>query len=751
MQSAGDRIRELIGQGMNRHGAGRLDEAEAIYRQALQIEPENADALHLLGVIAHQRGRNDLAAELIGRAIGRNDRVPAFHNNLGNALNAAGRFDAAAAAYRRAIALQPDHAGAHYNLGVLHQAGGRLDEAAAAYEQALRFQPGHVQASANLGAVRYRQGRLDDAAACYERALARAPGFAEAQLNLGNVRKAQGRFGEAEAAYRRALGLRPDLAEAHDNLGVLLFQRGELDAAAAAFEAALRGRPDLADAWANLGAVRYEQGRGGEALEAYGRALALDPDLAKARLGRAIAAIPVFPETAGQSRAAPDAFEAALDELAGWSRADPARLAEGAGVLQPFYLAYRPSDVSRPLCRFGDLMASAAKARWPAEDLPARSAGPGRLRLAIVCGQVRRHPVWDVILRGLIEHLDRTAFELLVFHTGAITDAETAWARERADLFVQGALPFDRWLQAIAEARPDIILYPEVGMDPAVGALATLRLAPLQVAAWGHPVTTGLPEIDLFLSGELIEAEDAGGHYRERLVRLPGTGVCTRRPDADAAPWRGPPRPGGVVRFALCQQPMKFDPADDELLAMVAEAAGPCELWLVTPHKLDWAAARLKDRLAVAFRGRGLDPEAHLRATPWMAPAEFNGFLDEMDALLDCPAFSGYTTAWQALHRGLPVLTLEGPFLRQRLAAGLLRQIGLADQVTHSREQYLEAAVDLTRARREPGAWSNRRASIRAAAAQADGNVAAVRELEQALIEGVRGQSMGSRKPTPAP
>ena len=627
---------------------------------------------------------------------------------------------------------------ARYNLGAAYQAEGRLEEAASAYEQALKLRPGHVPAWTNLGAVRYAQGRLDDAAACYQRAIACGPSNAEANLNLGNVLRAQGRFGEAEAAYRRALGLNPRLVEAHSNLGLLLFERGNLAGAAAAFEAALAARPDLADVWASLGAVRYEQGRGAEARSAYARALAIDPDLAKARLGRAIAAIPVFAETAEESTTAPGAFDAALDELFEWSRSDPARLAEAAGVLQPFYLAYRPSDVAAPLCRFGDLMGRAAKARRPTPDTASRAAGDARLRLAIVCGQVRRHPVWDVILRGLIEHLDRTMFEISVFHTDAITDAETAWARERVDLFVQGATPVERWLEAIARAKPDIILYPEVGMDPAVGALATLRLAPLQVAAWGHPVTTGLPEIDLFLTGELIEGADADRHYRERLVRLPGTGVCTKGPDRAASPWRGLARPDGVVRFALCQQPMKFDPADDELLVRVAEAAGPCEFWLVTPHKLDWAASRLEARLAAAFRRRALDPDAHLRRTDWMAPAEFNGFLDEMDALLDCPAFSGYTTAWQALHRGLPILTLEGPFLRQRLASGLLRQIGLAEAVTQSREQYVQAAARLAQTCRDPAAARESRAAIRAAAIQADGNVAAVRALEQVLVEGVR-------------
>ena len=408
-------------------GPGRLEEAEPIYRH-FSLQPGHADALHLLGVLAHQRGENDVAVDLISRAIGRNDRVPAFHNNLGNALKAAGRYDAAAGAYARAIALQPGHVEARYNLG-LHASAGRPDEAAAAFEQALRLRPGHVHAWANLVLIHYAQGRLEDAAACYERALASAPGY-EASLNLGNVRKAQGRLGEAEAAYRRALELKPDLVEA-EQPGPPALQRDDLAMAAAAFEEALARRPDFAEAWKNLGVVRYEQGRSGEAQSACDRALAIDPNLAKARLGRAIAAVPVFAETARQSAAAVRAFDEALDQLTGWSRADLARLGEAVGVAQPFYLAYRPSDVTAPLCRFGDLVGSAAKTRWAGAGHRSRGAPSGRIRLAVVCGQVRRHPVWDVLLRGLIEHLDRTVFEIALFHTGAITDAETAWAGER--------------------------------------------------------------------------------------------------------------------------------------------------------------------------------------------------------------------------------------------------------------------------------------------------------------------------------
>lgn len=135
------------------------------------------------------------------------------------------------------------------------------------------------------------------------------------------------------------------------------------------------------------------------------------------------------------------------------------------------------------------------------------------------------------------------------------------------------------------------------------------------------------------------------------------------------------------------------------------------------------------------FRAAGLDPEAHLRIVPWLPRERFLGFLDAMDVFLDCPAFSGYTTAWQAVHRGLPVVTLEGEFLRQRLAAGVLRQIGVTDGIADSRPSYVETAVRFARQCREPKGRKRRRILAAAASDKADGNVAAVRALERTLIE----------------
>jgi len=716
-----------------------LDEAERLYRQILAADSHHADAMHLLGVLAHQLGRNESAVDLITRAIAQNGRVPAFHNNLGNALKALGSWEEAVLSYGRALALKPDLFTAHYNIGLARQAQGNLAEAASSYGRALALKPDYVEAHGNLANTLQAQGKLAEAVASYGRALALKPNFAEAHSNLGNVLKAQGKVAEAVASLERALALKPDLAEAHLNLGTVFLAQGKLREAAACFERALTHKSDYPEAHHYLGNALREQGRLQEALTCYERALALKPDYGAARLGIAIAVIPILAESVADSIGTAEKFSRSLDELCAWSRANPGRLGCSVGSHQPFYLAYRPADVGGLLSRYGDLVGAESAVHWGQKIDAQRTVQPrrNRIRVVMVSGQVRRHPVWDVVLRGFIAHMDRSRFEIFLYHTGSTVDEETDWARSRVERFVQGPKSTEGWLHEVAQDAPDVMFYPEVGMDPATCALAALKLAPLQVAGWGHPVTTGLPSMDLFLSGELLEGPGAEQHYRERLIRLPGTGVCTESAAVQAQHWNGPDRQRQVARFALCHQPIKFDPADDVLLARIAKGAGPSEFWLASTNTHPWATAMLRDRLASAFRAEGLDPDTYLRVMPWLSREQFAGFLDEMDVYLDCPAFSGYTTACAAVHRGLPIVTREGAFLRQRLAAGLLRQIGITDGIAMTGDQYVQIAIRWAQECRQSDLWAARREAIRQSAPKADGNRAALRGFEQELLNAV--------------
>ncbi|SHG88543.1 tetratricopeptide repeat protein [Bradyrhizobium erythrophlei] len=220
---------ELLQTGLKHQQAGRLTEAEACYRRVLAAHPDHADALHLLGVIAHQVGRRDLAVELIGQAIKQNGHNPVYFSNLGVVLKDQGKLDEAMTAYRQAIRLRPDYAEAYSNLGYALWDQGKLDEAVAACRQAIRFNPGLAEAHSNLGIALKGRGRLDEAVAAAREAIRIRPDFADAHSNLGIALKDQGKLEEAIAACRQAIRFNPDFADAHWNESLLSLLTGDFE------------------------------------------------------------------------------------------------------------------------------------------------------------------------------------------------------------------------------------------------------------------------------------------------------------------------------------------------------------------------------------------------------------------------------------------------------------------------------------------------------------------------------------------
>lgn len=222
--------------------AGQIQQAAGLCQQILQAVPHQTDALHLLGMAAHCLGKNDIAVNLIARAI---EIQPAasYYHSLGIVLHGLGRLEDTERSYRSALELQPVYPEAHYHLGLLQQQRSQLEPAMLSYRSALKARPE----------------------------------FAQAHNNLGNVLKELTRFNEAAASYREALRLSPDLVEAHNNLGIVLQWQGDLTQAEACYRAALQRNPDFVEAYVQLGSVLQMLGQPDAAIAAYDAALGLDP------------------------------------------------------------------------------------------------------------------------------------------------------------------------------------------------------------------------------------------------------------------------------------------------------------------------------------------------------------------------------------------------------------------------------------------------------------------------------------------
>lgn len=264
------------------HDAGDLSTAEAIYRQILQENPNHPIALHLLGLVAHQVAKNDLAAELIEAAIANEPDYPVAHYNLGIVRKALGRDAEAAASYLNALTLKPDYADAHNNYGLELHAMRRLEDAEAVFRKAIILKPDYAEAHNNLGLLLQELGRLDDAATNYHQAIAVRPDFAEAFCNLGSVFHEIGQLDSAAEAFQQAISINQDLAVAHSGLGYALHAQQKFDEAVVSCQKALALRPDYAQAHNNLGIAQQDLGRLDDARASFNKALASAPNYGKA-------------------------------------------------------------------------------------------------------------------------------------------------------------------------------------------------------------------------------------------------------------------------------------------------------------------------------------------------------------------------------------------------------------------------------------------------------------------------------------
>ena len=257
---------------------GRADEAIAHYQKALQINPDDAKACYNLGNALLQKGNVDGAIAYFQKALQINPDSAEAHNNLGNALLKTGRVDEAIAHFQEALQIKPDSAEACYNLGNALLKMGKVDEAIAYYQTALQIKPNYAEACDKLGNILLKTGDVDKAITQYQKALQITPDDVEALYNLGNALIQNGRVDEAMVHYQKALRIKPDYAEAHINLGNALLQNGRVDEAMVHYQKALQIKPDNATAHINLGSALLQKGSLDEAMVHYQKALQIKPD-----------------------------------------------------------------------------------------------------------------------------------------------------------------------------------------------------------------------------------------------------------------------------------------------------------------------------------------------------------------------------------------------------------------------------------------------------------------------------------------
>lgn len=717
---------KAIARALQHHGAGRLQEAEALYRQVLAEDPGNIDALHFLGVIAYQRGDAGEAVQLISEALALKSANAPAHNNLGLALAAQGKAVQAVAAFLDALALQPDYADAFCNLAHALKARGRVQRALGCYRRALSLMP---ESAPPYAAVKRTVEELAQQAPrpAPETALTREDDEADEHVRRANTFREQGRVDEAIAAYRRALLLAPDLTEAHVNLGSALAQQGEIAQAIASTRRAIALDPTLAAAQFNLGVFSHRRGDLAAARAALRQYLQAEPDdaTALAVLGETCVGLNELDDAAAcmERILARDPAAAAAHNLLANIRRNQGRHGEalehyeqairhGGGVLPFQNLLFcmmctadsSPAAVHARHVDFAQrfeqpLLAMRSSFRNTTRD-PCR-----RLRIGYVSPDLRDH-ITGRYVEAILQNHDRRQFEVHCYFAGAVGDAFS----ERLASLVEGwhnvhALSDDAFAALVREHQVDILV-DLCGHGPGNRILALARKpAPVQVSYLDYSATTGLSSMDHRLTTEYCDPPGiADPYYTEKLFRLRGT-YWTYNPPLRLPIGALPLRANGYATFGSFNLYYRITGEVVRLWSRLLQAIPRSRLLIVSVASGSTQAA-LRETMSRA----GIAPE-RLSIFGVVSYAKYHELMAEADIALAPYPYNGATTAMDCLWNGLPVISKAGgATFYSRLGCAVLESAGLSELIAVDEQDYIGIA---TRLAGDPARLSDLRRTLR--------------------------------------
>jgi protein O-GlcNAc transferase len=618
------------------------------------------------------------------------------------------------------------------------------DRAIAAYQRYLEQRPQDGRAWVNLGNVYMIQGAIDRARPCLQQAAIQGIEHPSLYLNEGNCLVAEGEIEAAIEIYRQGLQQFPDSEDLRANVqlteaiqanpgpfyekeGDRYFQDQRYPQAAQAYGLALNqgihtetlysrlyhclSQPGVAGdpvALLREGVSRYPQseelafhlvtrllqGAAPDALAVIQQVAQAQPDSLTLRLFQNLA-VPLLYDSPAEMHHHLQRYRSGIQHLlATLDLSTPGAIEtayQSLNRFSNFYLTYQGCNLVEEQRQYGQLVQRIVAAKYPQLCQPL-TLPPVTDKIRVgYCSHYLHSYSGTLWLTGWLKYADRSCFEIHCYYTGNKPDAVTEFFRSHSDHFHPLPDQYEATAEQICADDLHILVYPELGMHTPTIALAALRLAPVQCTAWGHPLTSGLPTVDYYLSSELMDSPQAQAHYTETLIRLPHLGIAYPQPQIPN------PLPKSRADFGLgdsdvvylcCQAPFKYLPQYDYLLAAIAQAVPQAKFVFIR-------ADGLKPRLNRAFSALNLEIEDYCRFLPVQPRLDYLALNCLSDVYLDTIGFTGGNMTLDALACGLPVVTLPTEQMRGRLSWAMLQRLGITETIAQDEQHYLDLAIRL--------------------------------------------------------
>lgn len=738
-------IQKALEIAMEEHRAGHFQRAQELYVSILQSDPGNVDAMHLLGVLAHQGKRSDMGAEMIEKAISVRPDEPVFRFNVADCYIKLGEWEKAAAHLKEATKLNNDYFEAWNNLGHVYmrlrryeeallaaseayeladnpaiplntmglaQRGlMRLDESTASFKEALEEDPDFVEAANNLAMNLASKRAFSDAEAMLRESLAKSPLFADTYNNIGLICLWTSRLEEAAEFFQNAIRLDATRAEFVNNLAIVIFETGRIEEALVTAEQALTLAPEHPEVLNTLAGIYREVGRMDDSLKASDQALSIVPnafsyyynksttlhllnriDEALENLEKAIQLAPDdggLHISMGYKLIERGDVVAGLEHLQQGLREVSAPEAYSSVLLGVNYLeSYAPEEITKLHQEWGAMLAKSV----PADDFAfGVRTDRKKLRVGYLSPDIRTHSVY-FFAEPIFEHHNKDEFEVYCYSGAKRPDSKTLHAKVQSDVFREtSGLTDQELLDLIRRDEVDILV--DLAGHTSGNRLQALvkRAAPIQVSGIGYPCTTGLPTMDYRFTDSWCDPAGTEHLSTEELVRLdPCFWVyCPPAGYDEIAPT--PAVKNGFLTFATINNFAKVQPGVQDLWAEILNAIPNSRLIMLSAGTGSKVAVQgVRER----FESHGIAADRlDLRGS--VAFDKFMGFFAETDVVLDPFPFNGGTTTCHNLWMGCPTLTLAGGMHAGRMGVSMMNNVGLPEFIAQSKAEYVEIAKRL--------------------------------------------------------
>jgi len=695
--------------------------AEEKYNQILNWNEQKAESWYELGLIYYETSKYQQAWESLINALKLNQSRDNYHYLIGLVLEKQMCYSQAIKAFLQTIELNANFVKAYHSLGCLYYNLGKLEEAKKLYSKAITTDTNFLPSYINLGNVLLIEQNFEEAKQLYEIVRRIEPLNIEVLENLELLEKLQADnqlsslysgdyfykkqdYNSALKEYEKLLLKKVDATYFYARLADCFIRLGEAEKALDIYTLAIKYYPENTSFVVCKLALLQDFKPVQEAIMYAQELLKLFPDdiLIKFELLRLL---PVVYETNSEIDYYRCNYENSLDEITKTISLEAPEQREKAltsiRFRTNFYITYQGRNDLELQKKYGLLVQKIMSANYPRwnNPIPMPDLASGKIRIGYISAYMINGVISKLLL-GWLLHSNRENFAIYSYslEENGMFDYFTGLFEKNSDFFYK----YDRYekLENICERiiadKLHILVFLDLGMDPRTIQLAGLRLAPIQCTTWVHPITTGLPTIDYFISSDLMEPEEGQLHYSEQLIRLPNLGICYQSPDL---PLNRKSRQefqleDDTVIYLCCQSLFKYLPYYDLILAQIALQV-PKARFVFLSRSFKYALEIFEKRLKKAFNEVGLNSQNYYIILPTLNQTDYLHVNLLSDIFLDNIGWSGGNTTLEAIACGLPVVTCPGQFMRQRHSYGILKMLGLTDTIAQNEREYIQIAVKL--------------------------------------------------------